>query len=164
MERLGHELDEDDFNNFVEQLISQLNVYCSGGSGWVVETLLAVEVKVAAPVRESGSSFIPTPAILRGLTRSILNVKNKKDEMCFLYLVLAALYPLKSTVTDLLPILTCLTKWNTECKTFRCVSVKYALRNGMMFPLQFIASIMIGYPMFAILKTEPVEKILSYFC
>ena len=88
MERLGHELDEDDFNNFVEQLISQLNVYCSGGSGWVVETLLAVEVKVAAPVRESGSSFIPTPAILR-------KTKNKKDEMCFLYSVLAALYPQK---------------------------------------------------------------------
>ena len=42
MERLGHELDEDDFNNFVDQLVSQLNVYCSGGSGWVVETLLAV--------------------------------------------------------------------------------------------------------------------------
>ena len=95
MERLGHELDEDDFNNFVDQLVSQLNVYCSGGSDWVVETLLAVEVKVAAPVRESGSSFIPTPAILSGLTRSILNVKNKKDEMCFLYSVLAALYPQK---------------------------------------------------------------------
>ena len=78
MERLDHELDEDDFNNFVDQLISQLNVYYSGGSDWVVETLLAVEVKVAPPVRESGSSFIPTPPILSGLTRSILNVENKK--------------------------------------------------------------------------------------
>ena len=62
LERLGHELQDDDFNNFVDQLISQMNVYCSGGSGWVVDTLLAVEVKVAAPVRQSGSSFIPTPA------------------------------------------------------------------------------------------------------
>ena len=78
MDRLGHELDLDEFKNSVDQLISQLNVYCSGCSGWVVETLLAVEVKVATHVRESGSSFIPTPAILSGLTRSILSVKNQK--------------------------------------------------------------------------------------
>ena len=98
MERLSHELDEDDFNNFVDQLISLLNVYQSGGSDWVVETLLAVEVKVAAPVRESDSSFIPTPATLSGLTKSILNVKNEKDDMCFLYSVLAALYPEKKAL------------------------------------------------------------------
>ena len=78
MERLGFELVEDDFNIFVNQLVSQLSVFCSGKFGWVVETLLGVEVKVAAPVRESGSSFNPTPAILSDLTRSILNVKNKK--------------------------------------------------------------------------------------
>ena len=95
MERLGHELQDDDFNNFVDQLISQMNVYCSGGSGWVVDTLLAVEVKVAAPVKQSGSSFIPTPATLSGLSRSILNVRNKSDDLCFLYCVLAALYPQK---------------------------------------------------------------------
>ena len=95
MERLGHELQDDDFNNFVDQLISQMNVYCSGGSGWVVDTLLAVEVKVAAPVRQSGSSFIPMPATLSGLSRSILNVRNKSDDLCFLYCVLAALYPQK---------------------------------------------------------------------
>ena len=76
MKRLAHDIDEDDFNNFFGQLISQMIVYCSGGSGWVVETILAVEAKIAAPVRESGSSFIPTPAILSGLLRSIFNVKN----------------------------------------------------------------------------------------
>ena len=95
MERLGHELQDDDFNNFFDQLISQMNVYCSVGSGWVVDTLLAVEVKVAAPVKQSGSSFIPTPATLSGLSRSILNVRNKSDYLCFLYCVLAALYPPK---------------------------------------------------------------------
>ena len=72
-----------------------MNVYSSGGSGWVVDTLLAVEVKVAAPVRQSGSSFIPMPATLSGLSRSILNVRNKSDDFCFLYCVLAALYPQK---------------------------------------------------------------------
>lgn len=93
MERFGHELIEDDFNHFVDQLISQLNVFCTGGSGWVVETLLAVEIKVASPVNDSGSSFIETPELLRGLGNSILNIKNKNDEFCFLYSVLAALYP-----------------------------------------------------------------------
>ena len=83
MERLGHELQDDDFNHSVDQLISQMKVYCSGASGWVVDTLLPVEVKVAASVRQSGSSFIPTPATLSGLSRSILKVRNKSDDFCF---------------------------------------------------------------------------------
>ena len=62
MERFGHEVIEDDYNHFVDQLISQLNIYCTAGSGWVVESLLAVEIKVAAPIRETGSSYIETPA------------------------------------------------------------------------------------------------------
>ena len=41
--RMWHELDEDYFNNSVHQLNSPMNVYCSVGSGRVVETLLAVE-------------------------------------------------------------------------------------------------------------------------
>ena len=98
MERFGHEVIEDDYNHFVDQLISQLNIYCTAGSGWVVESLLAVEIKVAAPIRETGSSYIETPASLSGLRRSILNVKNKRDEFCFLYSVLAALYPQKKNV------------------------------------------------------------------
>ena len=95
MEPLGHELQDDDFNNFVDQLISQKKVYCSGGSGWVVDTRLAVEVEVEAPMRRSGSSFIPTLATLSGLSRSILNDRNKSDDLCFLYCVFAALYPQK---------------------------------------------------------------------
>ena len=98
MERFGHEVIEDDYNHFVDQLISQLNIYCTAGSGWVVELLLAVEIKVAAPIRETGSSYIETPASLSGLRRSILYVKNKRDEFCFLYSVLAALYPQKKNV------------------------------------------------------------------
>ena len=87
MERLGHDLQDDYFTNFVDHQISQMNVCCSGGSGLVVDTLLAVEVKVATPMRQSGSSFIPTPATL--------SVRNKSDDLCFLYCVLAALYPQK---------------------------------------------------------------------
>ena len=39
MERVAHELVQDDFINMINAIISQLNVYCYGGSGWVVETL-----------------------------------------------------------------------------------------------------------------------------
>ena len=98
MKRLGHELQDDDFNKFVDHLISQTNVYCSGGSGWVVDTMLAVELKVAGPMRQSGSCFIPTPATLNGLLTSILNVRNKSDDLCFLYCVLATLYPGEETM------------------------------------------------------------------
>ena len=48
MERFGREVIEDDYNHFVDQLISQLNIYFTACSGLVVESLLAVEIKVAA--------------------------------------------------------------------------------------------------------------------
>ena len=94
MERLAHEITEEELSNMVDSLISQLNVYCSGGSGWVTETLKRLEIRMAGPYRESASSYIGTPSELKDLRRSLLNIRNK-DEYCFLYSVLAALFPQK---------------------------------------------------------------------
>ena len=38
-ERVAHELVQDDFISIIDALVSQLKVYCSGGSAWVVETM-----------------------------------------------------------------------------------------------------------------------------
>ena len=92
MERLAHEITEEEYTNMIDALISQLNVYCSGGSGWVTETLLILEIRMAGPYRESASSFIDTPSELKDVPRSLLNIKNQ-DEFCFLYCVLAGLFP-----------------------------------------------------------------------
>ena len=39
-----------------------------------------------------GSSYIPLPDKLKG-TRSLLNIKNTNDNLCFIYCILADLYP-----------------------------------------------------------------------
>ena len=83
---------EEEYTNMIDALISQLNVYCSGGSGWVTETLLILEIRMAGPYRESASSFIDMPSELKDVPRSLLNIKNQ-DEFCFLYCVLAGLFP-----------------------------------------------------------------------
>ena len=91
MERVAHELVQDDFINMIDAIISQLNVYCSGGSGWVVKTLKALEIIIAGPFKGTASSFIETPVELKNVYRSLLNIKNK-DEFCFLYSVLAGFF------------------------------------------------------------------------
>ena len=91
MERLGHELQDNDFNNFVDQLISQMNVSCSGGSGWVVGAPRAVVVKSPLPWdNPSHRSFQRLPPWL-GSQEVFWKVKTKVTT-CFLYCVLAALY------------------------------------------------------------------------
>ena len=97
MERVAHELVQGDFINMIDAIISQLNVYCSGGSGWVIETLKTLEIRIAGPFKGTASSFIETPAELKNEYRSLLNINNK-DEFCFLYSVLAGLFPQKKHV------------------------------------------------------------------
>ena len=121
MEQFGHEDFEDDYNHFVDQLISQWNFYCTAGCGWVVASLLAVEIKVAATIRETGSSYIETPASLSGLRGSILNVQNKREEFCSLYSVLANLYPHKKNVDGPSSYIDKYDELRFQNMTFQCV-------------------------------------------
>ena len=50
-----------------------------------------MEVTTATCQTLNGSSYLETPNILKGLSKSLLNVKNKND-FCFLYCVAAALF------------------------------------------------------------------------
>ena len=72
--------------------MTQLNVFATGGSGWVVGTLKRLEIKTVSCGKVTGGSYIETPPNLKPLNRSILNVVNKRDNFCFLYCVAAALF------------------------------------------------------------------------
>ena len=76
----------------VDALMTQLNVFATGCSGWVVATLTRLEIKTVSSSKVTGGSYIETPPILKPLNRSILNVVNKCDNFCFLYCVAAALF------------------------------------------------------------------------
>ena len=83
--RIANNITDEDYLDLVDQLMSKLNVFASCGSGRVVESLQSVEVKTATrQTFKSSSSYIITPNILKGFPKSLLNVKNKNDNLFFI--------------------------------------------------------------------------------
>ena len=76
----------------MDALMTQLNVFATGGSEWVVGTVTRMEIKTVSCSKVTGGSYIETPPILKPLNRWIMNVVNKRDNFCFLYCVAAALF------------------------------------------------------------------------
>ena len=92
MAKLSLELNEEEILEHLNQILSQLNVFATGGSGWVVEKMERFEIKTAKCATVVAGSYIETPPLLQKLKKHILNIVNKKDNFCFLYCVAAALF------------------------------------------------------------------------
>ena len=90
--RVVESIDDEDFDELVDQVLRQLNVFCSGGSGWVLEKLICLDIKICKTKSLAGSSYLLTPAKLSSLRLSLLNIKNLFDNFCFIYCILAFLY------------------------------------------------------------------------
>ena len=93
-------IDDEHFDELVDQVLRQLNVFCSGGSCLVLEKLICLDVKFCETKSVAGSSYLPTPAKLSSLRRSLLNIKNLFDNICFIYCILAFLYPVDKIGRD----------------------------------------------------------------
>ena len=98
--RVVESIDECDLNEMVDQLLRQLNVFCSAGSGWVHENILSLDIKVCKTRSLAGSSFILTPTKLARFRYSLLNIKNLSEKFCFIYCILAFLYPCSKIESD----------------------------------------------------------------
>jgi hypothetical protein len=83
-------LDAQDYLFMVDQVISSLSIFCTSGSGWVIDKLLLVDININQHRPIHGSSFIPTPSKLKA-NRFLLNIVNVEDQCCFIYCALAAL-------------------------------------------------------------------------
>ena len=90
--RIACELTEDEYMQHIDALMTQLNVFATGGSGWVVKTFKQLEIKTAACGNVTGGSYIETPSILKPFKRSILIVVNNRDISCFLYCFAATIF------------------------------------------------------------------------
>ena len=97
--RIANNIKDEKYLDHVDQLMSLLNVFASCGSGWVLECLESMEVKTATYQTLGGLSYIETPELLKGLSKSLLNVKNKNDNFCLLYGVAATNFPFNSSAT-----------------------------------------------------------------
>ena len=88
------ELKEDilnDFNKSMEE--AKLR-----GSGWTVGEVLKIELRQTKYHPILGKSYIPLDPKL-SLKKGIINVQNKDDDYCFMWSILAKLYPVKSNST-----------------------------------------------------------------
>ena len=84
MESLTTVLTADKYFSHADKLLTKINVFCTSGSGWVIGKLILVELKITkfAPLR--AGSYIATPPELENQRKSILNIKNLKDNFfCF---------------------------------------------------------------------------------
>ena len=95
IESLSTSLTAEEYFGHIDELLTKINVYCTAGSGWVIEKLNVVELKISkySPLR--AGSYIATPPELETQRKSVLNIKNMKGNLCFIYSVLAALFPVR---------------------------------------------------------------------
>ena len=93
---------ESDYNHQYEEQIStitrKIDEFVKLGSGWTVEQIERLEVSIAPYQPTSPSSYIPTPSFIEK-KKAVLNIKNT-DELCFLWSVLAKLYPAKNNINN----------------------------------------------------------------
>ena len=73
----------------------KINVFCTAGSGWVIDRLNMVELKLSKYFPLRAGCYIPTPTILENQRKSLLNIKNLRDYLCFIYSILAFLFPVR---------------------------------------------------------------------
>ncbi|GFY02046.1 uncharacterized protein TNCV_5099071 [Trichonephila clavipes] len=76
-----------------EKIVKESEDFEGRDSGWALDKILRLEVRTNrySPFRGS-SSFIEVPKQIAE-TKAIINVINKKDSQCFMWSILAALYP-----------------------------------------------------------------------
>ncbi|GBO19094.1 hypothetical protein AVEN_212434-1 [Araneus ventricosus] len=84
----------DDIQNVLSKVKSSVDEFEARGSGWIIDCIEHLELKVATYTLVAGSSYIPTPDKIKSIY-SIINIQNN-DNKCFMWSVLAALHPAKT--------------------------------------------------------------------
>ena len=85
---------DEQFDDQVDIILKRLNEFVRNGSGWTVERVVNLSVRIAAYKPTSGSNYIKSPKYIVN-KHSVLNIVNK-DEKCFIWSVLASIYYPKS--------------------------------------------------------------------
>ena len=72
------------FHVMVEQMLLALNNFASHGSGWTLNQIVNIEIRLAKAKPIRASSYLALPGNL-ARTCSLPNIRNREDENCFLY-------------------------------------------------------------------------------
>ena len=85
---------DEQYDNQVDTILKYLNEFVRNGSSWTAERVVNLSVWIAAYKPTSGSSNIKSPNYIANKC-SVLNIANK-DKKCFLWSVIASIYPATS--------------------------------------------------------------------
>ncbi|GFV34589.1 uncharacterized protein TNCV_1448951 [Trichonephila clavipes] len=80
------------YDDMSEKIVKESEDFEGRDSGWTLDEILRLEVRTNRYSPFRGSSFIEVPKQIAE-TKAIINVINKKDSQCFMWSILAALYP-----------------------------------------------------------------------
>jgi len=79
------------FNQFVDEVRSEIEAWSERGSGWVVDKILEAIINVAQYQPLNGGSYMPLPEKLKN-KKAIINIQNR-DNQCLRWAIRAALFP-----------------------------------------------------------------------
>ena len=77
------------YNNLIDKFEAWVDKFQERGSGFVFDSIKSVKVKLYKYEHQRASSYIP----LQFKSSNIINVQNKNDNKCFLWSILASLFP-----------------------------------------------------------------------
>ena len=75
-----------------EKIWHSFDQWLKEGSGWVIKSIEKLTLEMCEYRPYQGSSYIKSPSWVLA-TRSVLNIENFSDNMCFLWHIAAAIYP-----------------------------------------------------------------------
>ncbi len=104
----------------IEQTVNNAFTYQRNGSAWLIDRVLKLDLLTATYQPLAGSYYIPLPKKL-AVKKAIINVQNK-DDKCFAWSVLAALYPRNSDAQ-------LVTYYKPHLNTLKLTGMKFPVRT-----------------------------------
>ena len=86
---LADGLSDDAFSRMLDQMLTSLMSFTSHGSGWILQKIIGLNIRLVSHVPIRASSFIALPSSLQSMA-CLLNIRNRNDNNCFLYCYVAA--------------------------------------------------------------------------
>merc|ERR1712081_12075 len=83
---------ESEYQNAIDKINGKLGDYMSESSGWQIDSINAVNLNIAKYDAIQGGTHIPTPSAIQ-VKKAVVNIQNFHDKLCFLYSILAFMFP-----------------------------------------------------------------------
>lgn len=75
-----------------KNILTEMEEFEAKGSGWSLKKIISIELRINNHLPLRGSSFIELPKMINA-KKAVLNIYNPNDNKCFLWSILAKLYP-----------------------------------------------------------------------